>query len=515
MVTRKFGGLHAIASVLALVLLSVSLWTLISQSAGIRIERASVGTTPTTIFSPDTQSDSAGPVVVIAHGFAGSQQLMQPFAISLARNGYTAITFDFLGHGRNPSPMAGDVTTEDGATRYLLEELGQVAAFARDRTGQNEIALLGHSMASDIIVREAVADPDIRATVAVSMFSRVVTPNAPKNLLVIVGDWEPQVLKDEGLRVVAQVSGPNPAEGVTYGSFAYGTARRTVFAPSVEHIGVLYQSDGIREAVRWLDTAFDRRSAEVAVVRGPWILLLLAGCVLLAWPASRLLPRIATPDAPPRPVLGWRRLLIASVIPAVLTPLILWPLPTDFLPVLVGGYLVCHFGLYGVLTAILLYWCDDRTEKPDTRSMLTSNFIGATLAVTVFGLLALGAPIETFVASFLPIPERWFLLALMMIGTLPFFLSQAWLSGEGPGGIVRGIVLRTLFIASLALAIGLDLEGLFFLIILMPVILLFFGIYGLFAHWVTCRTGHPFVAAIANGIALAWAIAVTFPLLAG
>lgn len=515
MTGSRFSARHAIGAVLAVVLISVSLWTLLSQSADVRVERVSVGTTPAMIFSPAPQSGPTGPVVVIAHGFAGSQQLMQPFALSLARNGYTAITFDFLGHGRNPRPMAGDVTTEDGATRYLLDEVGRVVAFARDRTGQTEIALLGHSMASDIIVRQTVEDPDIRATVAVSMFSRVVTPEAPKNLLVIVGDWEPQVLKDEGLRVVGQVAGPDPSAGVTYGSFSEGTARRTVFAPSVEHIGVLYQSDGIREAVRWLDQAFDRRSPEIALTRGPWILLLLAGCVLLAWPTSLLLPQITDPEAPPRPVLGWRRLLLASVIPAVLTPLILWPLPTDFLPVLVGGYLVCHFGLYGALTALMLVWCDDRTEQPDPRSLLTGRFIGSTLAVTLFGLLALGGPIEAFVASFVPIPARWYLLALMTVGTLVFFLSQARLSGEGPGGVTRGIVVRTLFIASLALAIALDLEGLFFLIILMPVILLFFAIYGLFAHWVTRRTGHPFVAAIANGIALAWAIAVTFPLLAG
>jgi pimeloyl-ACP methyl ester carboxylesterase len=511
----RVGLRHALAALIAIGMISVSLWILMSQGSGVRIEQVSVGTTPATIFTPTPEPDLPGPIVVIAHGFAGSQQLMQPFAISLARNGYTAITFDFLGHGRNPRPMAGDVTTEDGATRFLLEELGRVVQFARERFGQAQIALLGHSMASDIIVRQAVADPEIQATVAVSMFSRVITPDAPKNLLVIVGDWEPQILKDEGLRVVEQISGSKPDDGVSYGSFADGTARRTFFSPSVEHIGVLYQTDGIREAITWLDQAFDRESAEIAVARGPWILLMVAGCVLLAWPASRLLPCLTDANAPPRPVLSWRRLLIVSVAPALLTPLILWPLPTDFLPVLVGGYLVCHFGLYGLLTALALFWVDNRPERLDFRVTLAPKFIASTGAVTIFGLLALGAPIESFVASFVPIPERWYLLALMMVGTVTFFLSQAWVSGEAPGGVTRGIVLRSFFISSLALAIGLDLEGLFFLIILMPVILLFFAIYGLFAHWVTRRTGHPLVAAIANGIALAWAIAVTFPLLAG
>ncbi|WP_300971742.1 alpha/beta fold hydrolase [Thiocapsa sp.] len=44
------------------------------------------------------------PVVVIAHGFAGSRQMMQAYAVTLARNGYLAVTFDFPGHGRNSTP---------------------------------------------------------------------------------------------------------------------------------------------------------------------------------------------------------------------------------------------------------------------------------------------------------------------------------------------------------------------------------------------------------------------------
>ena len=74
----------------------------------LRITSTIVGETPVTIFRP--QSAGPAPVVVIAHGFAGSQQLMQPFAETLARNGYIAVTFDFLGHGRNPAPMRGDIT---------------------------------------------------------------------------------------------------------------------------------------------------------------------------------------------------------------------------------------------------------------------------------------------------------------------------------------------------------------------------------------------------------------------
>ena len=62
---------------------------------------------------------------------------------------------------------------------------------------------------------------------------------------------------------------------------------------------------------------------------------------------------------------------------------------------------------------------------------------------------------------------------------------------------------------------ALDFERLFFLLIIVPVIVLFFLVYGLVSGWTYRRTGHPLVAGFANAVAFAWAIGVTFPLLAG
>ncbi len=94
-------------------------------------------------------------------------------------------------------------------------------------------------------------------------------------------------------------------------------------------------------------------------------------------------------------------------------------------------------------------------------------------------------------------------------------LSDEWLT-RGPGA-ARGAYAasKVAFVVSLAIAVALDLERLFFLIIIVPVIVLFFVVYGLFSGWTYRRTGHPFVAGIANAVAFAWAIGVTFPLLAG
>ena len=92
---------------IAIVAIFSALFELHQFTNGLTITRVTIGGTPATIYRP--QSGTPGPVVVIAHGFAGSQQLMQPFAATMARNGYIAVTFDFLGHGRNPIPMRGDI----------------------------------------------------------------------------------------------------------------------------------------------------------------------------------------------------------------------------------------------------------------------------------------------------------------------------------------------------------------------------------------------------------------------
>jgi len=63
--------------------------------------------------------------------------------------------------------------------------------------------------------------------------------------------------------------------------------------------------------------------------------------------------------------------------------------------------------------------------------------------------------------------------------------------------------------------VALDFQRLFFLAIIVPVIVPFLVVYGLFSFWLYRRIGHPWVGGVANAIAFAWAIGVTFPLLAG
>lgn len=494
----------------ALFALGLALSNLRASTNNLTVETMSAEGTPVSVFRPAAGGPT--PVVIIAHGFAGSQQLMRSFALTLAHHGYVAVTFDFAGHGRNPTPLRGSITREDGATRTLVAETARVAALARP-LGDGRLAVLGHSMATDIVVRFAEETHDVAATVAVSMFSPAVTATSPRNLLVIVGDWETG-LKTEALRAANLVSAPRAAQpGVTYGDVTTGSARRVAFSPGTEHVSVLYSATSLQEAVAWLDATFGKsadRSSEVQS-QGPSILLLLFGVVALGYPLSHLLPVVA--EHPTGAGLPWARLWFPLIAPAVLTPLILHLLPTHFLPILVGDYLAARFAAYGLITAACFAVVGHELYR--ARATAWPRLLVGAAGMITFGFVALAWPIDTYVTSFVPTGSRAVLVLAMLAGTIPYFLSDEWLTrGEGSG---RGAFFasKVAFIVSLAVAVVLDFEALFFLLIIVPVIVVFFLVYGLFSTWAYRRSGHPFVAGLGNAVAFAWAIAVTFPLLAG
>ena len=498
----------ALLAVAGFALLVVGLYKLDLAAAEVRVSRLSHQGTPLTLFRPAGPHDAA-PVVLISHGFAGSQQLMQSFALSLARNGYLAVTFDYYGHGRHPQPLRGDVAKIGGATQKLLEQTRAIADYALSLPGASgEFALLGHSMASDIVVRYAQQDSRVAATIAVSMFSSAVTAEAPANLLVIVGELE-GFLKKEALRVQGLVS-EAPREARTVGRVSDGSARRIVFAEGVEHVGVLYSGAAQREAVRWLDAVYAREGSGGVARRGPAIVALLLGLMALARPLCRALPQVAAQAV--GAALPWRRLLPAGLVPALATPLLLSRFPADFMGALVGGYLAAHFFVYGLIAALVLAWVTrGRAARP-----VAVNYARLALAAAIATAYFAGAfalALDTYVTSYAITATRLPLILATLAGTLTYFLADEWLAQGERRARGGQLFTRLCFLLSLGIAVALSFEDLFFLLIIAAVIVIYFLVYGLFSRWVYARTGHPAVGAIANAVTFAWALGAVFPLL--
>jgi len=534
------------AGMVALVAVSLIGWALLQFGAatrGVGVERDIWGSIPVTVFRPSSGSAARRPTVVIAHGFAGSQQLMQPFAVTLARNGYLAVTFDFPGHGGNPVPLPGSLREHDALLASLLGAIESTVAGVRTLPGADgRVALIGHSMASDLVVRHAQAHPETVATVGVSLVYGGADKVAPRNLLAIYGALEPAMLQTFGRAMiagpVAQTPGAADTPGAptspdavqperTYGRFDDGSARRLTLAPGAEHISVLYNRATLRETLDWLDQSFT--GAPVALpgsgfidARGPAIGALLLGIVGLTWPLSLAMRRLLAPRAwrdaiieyvPWQPasirIAPW---LAVTLGPAIATPLLLRMVPTSFLPILLGDYLLLHFALYGLLTAAGIGWLVRRQtiSLPPPR-MPGLPALLATVAVLLWSTLAIGLPVDRWMFNLAPAPGRGVLIVMMLTGTLAWFCADEWLTRHRQAPRLAYAFTKFCFLLSLAIAVGLDLSRLFFLIIIIPAILVMFIVYGLFSRWSFRATGSPWPAAIANACVFAWGIAVTFP----
>jgi len=487
-----------LAALAGLLLCGAGIWNLEAARAGLTITPLAVGTTPATIYR---QAHAApAPAVVIAHGFAGSRQLMEAYALTLARAGYVVVSFDFEGHGRNPVPMSGDVSRIDGTTQLLLRETSRVvdAALALPFV-DGRAALLGHSMASDIIVRLALADPRVAATLAISMFSEAVTPREPRNLLMLSGEFE-AFLRANAL-ANAKLADAAATEGATIGDPAAGSGRRTAVAPNVEHVGVLYAPTALLEARDWLDAVFGRTNAGPVAATGLPILLLMAGLVLLAWPLAGLLPRRMAPAEPVK----LRAFLAAVLVPAAVTPPLLALFDTRFLPVLVADYLAVHLFAYGLLSLAILAWNGARIGRVAW---------SAAVAFAAYGIFVFGGALDRYAASFMPNAERLPIIAAIAVGAIPYMLADSFAIEGGRARAWRVLAARFAFLASLGAAVALDFQRLFFLLIIIPVIVLFFAVFGTMAGWVSRRTQSPAATGLALGLILAWAVGVSFPIFA-
>lgn len=486
-----------VVGIVSAALIALAIFQLEERRAGVERLALDAGAPATLYRTPGAE----GPLVVVAHGFAGSRQLMEAMSLSLARAGYRALAFDFQGHGRNPAPMGGDVNAIEGTTARLIDETLAVAAAGRDATGwTGPAALVGHSMATDVIIRAALRDPEgIGPLVAISSFSKAVTATAPPDLLIVNGAWEPG-LRGEARRVMALADeGAGESDTVETDGFR----RRAVAAPSVEHVGVLYSRTTLTEAVDWLDGFYGRKAGGPAgappATTGGWIALLLGGVVALGWALAAALP-----TGPPGPTPSRRHFWIALIAPALAAPLIATRIDLSYPPVLVADYLVVHLGLYGGAQLLILWRGGLRPPAPRLWPMV---------GLLAYGIGVFGVALDRYFASFIPFGLRIEVGLAIALGAVPFMLADTLLREAGRAALWRRAAVPAAFFASLALAVSLDWDRLLFLFVILPVIVLFFVVYGLFGRWVGGRSG-PTGAGLALGLILAWSLAASFPLFA-
>lgn len=479
--------MRSIIAIIAILAGAWAIWVLEGARNGIDIRSLAKGPTPVTRYS----AGSDGPIVVVAHGFAGSRQMMQGYSLLLAQAGYTVFAFDFEGHGRHSVPMSGDVNAIEGTTRLLVEQTKSVVRSVG--TEDQPVALLGHSMATDVLVRAAAELPETGPLVLLSAFSLAIDQEHPANMLLITGTWEPG-LRDFALEAARMI---DPAANYDEVAEQGDISRMAMLAPAAEHVSILHSRTGREAAVDWLNRYYQRSIAPTAPQTGWALLALLAAITALAFPLAQLLPRVQVgPEAPLPPV----TFAAVTLIPMVAAPLLAAPIDTRVLPVLVADYLAIHLAIYGVIQIAVLWRSGARPS---------AFFPLATLALAIYAIAFFGLVLDRYVANFWPTSQRLWIISALALGAVPFMLADALTAQGAP--IWQRVVSRLAFLASLGIAVALDFEGLFFLMMIAPVIVLFWLTFGMMGRAVANHVGAS-SAGVALGLVLAWALGVSFPL---
>ena len=129
----------------------------------------------------------------------------------------------------------------------------------------------------------------------------------------------------------------------------------------------------------------------------------------------------------------------------------------------------------------------------------------------IWGLCLFAPLLDHYGAAFIPTGPRLRIMGLLLIGTIPFCVADALLVSRT--GLAVGLAQRMLPLATLLGAMVLS-PGLGVAFTVIPVMVLFWLVYGLAARWVRHRSD-PWSTGVALGIILAWSIAASTPMVAG
>ena len=483
------------------VLLVVSSWLGIAIArSGLEVRSLQKEGIPLLYLAP--QGAKAVPGVLVAHGFAGSKQLMLGYGHVLAHAGYAVMLWDFDGHGANGTRLQ----------RYELQQNLDVALQAlleQPQVDPSRLALLGHSMGSGIVmtagIRERVSEADRRyrfaATVAISPTGANVTPESPRNLQLQAGSGEGGFVSNAE-RLLAQAGGENT-------NLETGQGRELVIIPGVEHITILFSDGSHQAALRWLNATFgksndshyrelvsqryrDRRMAWYGLHLLGWLIGLAAISPLLTHP-----PLIATKIAPIRRWAGFIAAPLAATAGLVL--LSQWFDLQNLGGVQVGGAVGVWFLIAGLTWLGVLA----RLPRPTLRAIGLGGLLFAILWIA-FGVMAQMVWLQWWL-----IPIRLRVWLPVAIACFPWFLAAGivqenigvgkrflWWLGQSVV-LIGGFVLTLNFLPQLG-----------FMFLLLPLFPPLMGILSLVAGLLN----RAWVYAIGSALFFGWLLAAGFPL---
>lgn len=476
-----------------------------------------VGGVPVTLLTPP--GDAPRPSAIVAHGFAGSRQLMDGVGLALADAGFAVALLDFAGHGANPQPLR---VIEDGTRgeAQLTADLRTIAGWLAAQPGSaaSPPVLVGHSMGAGAVVAYAAsaAPGTVAATVAISLPSAqgvpAGTPADPANLLLLWGSAEPDRFQEAALAALT-AGYPEGTAGPIYGEASAGTARSAQEVVGAEHLSILWRGQTLTAVVDWSSAAVGLPPAQPPVVdsRMAATAACALGTALLLVPLATLV--LGNRPRRPRRQVPWL-LAVAAMLGGAAAAAFVGRFADEgssAIPLAVGGYLAVFFvaaaAVSGTLALLLA-----RTQSGVDRDRTP---IVAALLLTAVMTLGLALPGRLTWAPFAFVGDRLWLAVLFVAVFAAWFTADECLvrrrSRWGRGWLMAAN--RVIIIGALLLAVVFwGAPG--FLTLLVPLMVPLFALLAGAAVIVSGRTNSVVAPALVQALPLGLLVATTFPLVA-
>jgi dienelactone hydrolase len=530
--------------VLALGVFALATWQVHASESQVLREEVTISSAGARIsalrFTP--RDEQLNIVAVVAHGYAGSKEVMTTFCVELAKQGVTAYCFDFPGHGSSPEIFDPN-TALSGAQSQLTDTVGAVVDYALQNMPRRDakLVLIGHSMGTAAVGLYALRHPDLpnlAATVLVSpVLSAAPTTSNPRNLLVLAGDGDPATIIAIAKMRVAEGCG-QPSEDalsadLTCGDPRQGTGRKLAILPGLNHITILTASSAHKQILGWLHDGLDAGITTDTVTadqRFLWLLLGLGAAFLALLPASALasaglhqLPaRRVGPTASASYLMALAALgvMVIALGAGMLALRFFVDSPFGFLRQALAPDLATFlFGAGLIALCVALGVPVYRRGADWPRGFAIAAQILLAVGAFVFLYFTLGA-LSTFAwANLALIPARLWRALVIALLCIPLFLGGELLVrpvARATPWLAAGVklVIALLITGALFLAIRIDADRLAFLLFLLPIMAIVLLLFVALEVWARREVERPLVfIALSEALILGWVVAATFPLL--
>tara|TARA_E500000178_G_scaffold336711_1_gene375062 strand:+ start:49678 stop:51168 length:1491 start_codon:yes stop_codon:yes gene_type:complete len=455
--------------------------------------------TPTVITKSAKKN---GELIVLAHGFAGSTSFMRSLAVSLASAGHTTIRFDFLGHGKNGIPFSGNVRDINGPTIGFIAQLNAVIDHYKKKYKYSEVSLIGHSMASDIIIRSAKSRNDIKTVIGISTYSNIVPEDNFPHLLVLNGEWESNLIKKTD-EIFAGMGFVNPRKNQTYISRVSGNERRMEVIEGADHVGILYFSKTQSSIKNWFKNLGFSVDYQSNNQMGIWLITALSSLFFIVILGIKYLPtkKVGTIKV------KISRLVSIILFSSITLPIVLSSYSIEFLEFPVQNYLL-NFFLFMSLSLYFFVPFKFSGKFGDHFSLPILFFL------TFLYLFCFGGLLDNYVSSYFIDGDRLPIFLLLLVPCVLFFSIVQMIYELGEKGWYLANLLKFSVIISLSISVYLNFQKLFLLGYAIVIFLAFCLLFGFLSNFLARRYSNFLSTGFANGIVLAWSFSSAIPLYA-